>query len=143
MQKRLLLREAGLGPGENSLSSAGKVRPMEETYPAAATLPVALLTHHLVWIILGLVFFFLMKVPAAPSASSFWLIHSKENFVLGGNTLPSGRDMLPPGDLLPSALRLCQQYSRLREANKNKQKIPSTRSQQLQNNTGTTLPSLA
>lgn len=81
-----------------------------------------------------------MKAPAAPSASSFWLIHLKENFVLGGNTLPSGRDTLPPEDLLPSAVKLCQQC----EANKKKHKSPpSTRSQQLQNNMGTTLASLA
>lgn len=67
-----------------------------------------------------------MEAPAAPSASSFWLIHLKENFVLGGNTLPSGRDTLPPGDLLPSAVRLCRQRGRLHQANKNKQKKTPT-----------------
>lgn len=65
-----------------------------------------------------------MKAPAAPSASSSWLIHLKENFALGGNTLPRGRDTLPPADLLPSAVGLRQQCGRLREANENKQNPP-------------------
>lgn len=57
MQKLLLLREAGIGPCVNSLSSEGKVRPMEDARPAAATSPVAFSTPHLTWIIWGLEFF--------------------------------------------------------------------------------------
>lgn len=139
MQKRLLLREAGLGPCKNLPSSATEAH--ERSISCCSNIAhcppyTSPCVGHF-----GLIFFLLMKAPAAPSASSFLLIHLKENFVLGGNTLPSGRDTLPPGDLLPSAVRLHRQHSRLQEANKNKRKKPSTRSQQLRNNTGTTLAS--